>query len=103
VLVGDLENRIASDSAEGGHVEDGPDAGSPAPDGAGSPHLAGVPVEGRYADKGGDLPAVELAQLRHLGDERSSQYGADAGDGAEQFIVCAPGGALADQAVEVIR
>ena len=46
------------------HVEGAPHSGAPAPDGAFAPQGATVPFEGSRAHQGGDLAAVQRAQLR---------------------------------------
>src|ERR1700688_4221756 len=47
-----------------------------AADGAPSPELAAVAIEGSDADQGGDLLAVQLAQLRNVGQQAGAHLGA---------------------------
>ena len=64
------------------HVKDAPYSGATAPDGAFAPQSAAVPVLGSHAHQGGDLPAVQRAQLRQVGQQSEGDLFSHAGNGA---------------------
>ena len=72
------EDRVVSACGQRGHVEHAADRGTPAPDRTFAAEAAAVPVEGRHPHQGGDLLAVDLAQLGQLGEERGSGHRPDA-------------------------
>ena len=49
------------------HVEGRSHLGASTPDSALAPQRAAVPIEGSHSHQGGDLPAVQGAQLRQVG------------------------------------
>ena len=86
-LVEGAQAGVGPTGGEGGHVEGGADGGAPTPDRAAAAPGAAVPIEGRDADEGGDLVAVERAQFGQLGEQGVAGDRADAGDALQ------PGGA----------
>jgi hypothetical protein len=62
---------------------------------------AGTAVERRDADEGGELSAVEAAEVRKFGDEGSGGHRSDAGNGREQVFRFAPRGGGANNGVDV--
>jgi hypothetical protein len=62
---------------------------------------AGIAVEGRDADEGGELSAAEAAEFGQFGDQGSRGHRADAGNGSEQVFPFAPGGRGANIGVDV--
>ncbi len=62
---------------------------------------AGIAVERRYADEGGEPAAVKLAEFRQLGDEGPGGHGSNSGHGSEQCLGLAPGGRGAHARVNV--
>ena len=79
-LVGGPDDRVVANGRESGHVQDVADGRSSASDHPMAAPGAGIAVEGRDADEGGELPAVEAAELRQLGDKGSRGHRADAGN-----------------------
>src|SRR5437762_14050383 len=72
-LVECLDERIAAAGGKCSHVQRAANRSAAAADGPFAAKRAGVAVERRQADEGGDLLAIELAQFRQLGDERRSE------------------------------
>ena len=76
------------------HVQGGADPGASTPDGAFAPQGAAVPVEGSHLYQGGDLPAVQRAQLRQIGQESERELLSHAGNGAQEVILLSPYGTM---------
>ena len=57
---------------------------------------AAVPVEGSHSHEGGDLPAVQRAQLRQIGQESHRETFPDSGNTAQQVVLLSPNGTLAE-------
>ena len=89
------------------HVQGGADPGASTPDGAFAPQGAAVPVEGSHPYQGGDLPAVQRAQLRQIGQESERELLSHAGNGAQEVILLSPYGTLTkslpQSLVQVVR
>ena len=73
-----LDQRVASQRGDGGHVQNAANARPTAANGAFALETSGVSVERGDADQGGQLAMVDLAQFRQLGDERGGEHLADA-------------------------
>ena len=84
-------------SLQRSHVQGGSDPGAAAPDGAFAPQGATIPVEGGHAHQGGDLPTIQRAQLRQVGQQREGELLPHAGNGAQEVILLSPQGALAQR------
>jgi hypothetical protein len=84
--VEDVESRIVPASAQSCHVEHVTDWHSAAVDAAMSFELATVEVVRRKSDKGSDLLAAHLAELRQQCDEGEGERGADALHRGQEFI-----------------
>ena len=80
-----LDDRVAASGCQSGHVEDGADGFAAAADGAFASVLAAVAIEGRQAHEGGDLLAVELAQLGNVGDEGGGRDSAQSWNGLDEL------------------
>ena len=78
------DSRVVAAGYQRSHVEDGPHPGASAPDGAFAPQGATVPVVGGHAHKGGNLPAIQRAQLWQIGQQSEGDLLSDTGNGAEQ-------------------
>ncbi len=85
----------------GADEERGADLGSSTADEALALPLAGLPGPRSKPDQGGDLAAVEGAQLRQLGKERAGDGLADARNGGEEVLLLAPSGRAAHGVVDV--
>ena len=81
-----FEGWVVSAGAERGHVKDVADRHSTAVDAAMSSEFSAVEVIGCEPDKGGNLLAAHLAELRQQGDERECQYRANARHRDQQSI-----------------
>ena len=86
------DDGVAAGGVEGGHVEGAADASPPAADPSGFGGMSAVLVDGRDADEGGDLLAVDLAEFGELGDERDGRDGSDSGDAGQEVVELAPVG-----------
>ncbi len=62
---------------QGRHVEHAANRGAPAPDRTFAAEAAAVTVKGSPPDQCGDLLAIDLTQLRQLGQERGGRDGSD--------------------------
>ena len=71
-LVEVADDGIVTGRGQGPHVENTPNPGASAPDGASASQGAAVPVEGRHAHQGRDLPSVQSAQLGEVGQQGES-------------------------------
>ena len=78
------------------HVQGGTDPGASTPDGAFASESAAVPVEGSHSHQGGDLPAVQRAQLRQIGQEGEGELFSNAWDGAQEVVLLSPHGTLTE-------
>ncbi len=86
---------VADDGIETGrgqrsHVENTPNPGASAPDGASAAQGTAVPVEGRHAHQGRDLPSVQSAQLGQVGQQSERELLPYAGNGAQQVVLLTP-------------
>jgi hypothetical protein len=81
---------------EGGDIQHRSDDGPPATDGAPADALAAVARDRCQAGEGGDAPAVQLAELGQLGDERHSNDGSDTWNRLEPTICLCRFGILCD-------
>jgi hypothetical protein len=84
------DSGIAAACGKGGHVEDGADIASSAPDGALAAELSGIVVEGSQAREGGDFLAAEASEFGELGQEGGGEDGSDAGGAGEELGFVAP-------------
>ena len=84
------------------HVQGGSDPGASTPDGAFAPQRAAVPVEGSHTHQGGDLPAVQRAQLRQVGQEGEGELFSHAGDGAQEVILLPSYGTLTESLTQAL-
>ena len=87
---------VAAGRGQRPHVEGGPHTGPSAPDGAFAPQSPAVPVEGSHAYQCGDLPAVQRAQLRQVGQQSEGELLPHAGDGAQEVVLLPPHGTAAE-------
>jgi hypothetical protein len=81
-----FKSGIVSACAQGCHVENITHGHATPIDTAVSLKLSAVKVVGRETDQGGDLLAIDLAELRQGGEERKGEGRADARHGDEQPI-----------------
>src|SRR5215471_7244290 len=95
-----LEHRVVLDGDKAGHVERGSDLDAAALDLALAAVSAAVPVHRGDAGQGGDLVAIDPAELGQFGDQSTSDDIADAGYAFEQILFGAPEGADFDQPVD---
>ena len=70
-----LDDGVEAAGYQRSHVQGGTDPGASTPDGAFASESAAVPVEGSHSHQGGDLPAVQRAQLRLVGQEGLQRLG----------------------------
>ena len=68
------DSGIAADSRHRRHVQHSPDLGTPAPDATAAAQAATITVEGRQANQGGDLLAIESSQLGQRCEQRARQH-----------------------------
>ena len=68
-LIEVADDGIVTGRGQGPHVENTPNPGASAPDGASASQGTAVPVEGRHAHQGRDLPSVQSAQLGQVGQQ----------------------------------
>ncbi len=78
-----LDDGISSDGRERCHVESATHLPASAEDGALTTRLAGIAIEGRHADERAHLPARQLAQLGHFGDQSGDGGWADTAHAGE--------------------
>jgi hypothetical protein len=86
----DSDSWIAADSRHRCHVQHSPDLGTPAPDAAAAAQAATVAVEGRQANQGGDLLAIESSQLGQRCQQDARQHLPDPGNRAQQLGALTP-------------
>jgi hypothetical protein len=82
-----LECGIVLDGDEASHVERRPDLDATALDFTLAAISAAVVVDWGDADQGGDLEAIDLAELWQLGDQGAGDDTADAGHAFEQILL----------------
>ena len=75
---------------QSGHIQHGADLRPATGNSALSPVLAAVLIERRYADQAGDLLAVQVTQLWHLGQHRHGQDLTDAFDPSQKLVFRQP-------------
>ena len=80
-----VEDWVAADGVEGGHVEGVANGFSASSNGFGFRRFSAVPIDGRDAYQGGDFPAVELPEFGEFGDQGGGGSGTDSGDTGEDF------------------
>ena len=85
-LVEAADDGVAATGYQRSHVQGSSNSGAPTPDGAFAPQGATVPVEGSHTDQGGDLPAVQGAQLRQVGQEGERDLLSNTRDGAQEVV-----------------
>ena len=71
---------------ESSHVERSTDVEAPTLDAPSASSVTGVVGDRRHADQGGNLAAIEFAELGQLGDERGAGDGANALGRAQQHV-----------------
>src|SRR6516225_3310855 len=91
------ERRVVLDGDEAGHIERRPDFDAAPLDLALAAISAAVPVDRRDAGQGGDLVAVDPAEL---GNQGAGDDIANAGNALQQILLSAPDGAGFDQCVD---
>ena len=87
-----LAAEVVADGGQRRHVQGGADAGTAAHDHAPAAEAAAVAVDRRDPDQGGDLAAIEAAELGRLGDQGAGGGLADARHRGEQVLGGAPAG-----------
>ena len=87
------DDGIVATGHQSSHVQDCADPGASAPNGTSASQCATVPVEGSLSHQGGDLPAVQGAQFRQVGQEGERELLSNAGDGAQEVVLLTPYGA----------
>src|SRR5216684_2305625 len=95
-----LERRVVLDGDQASHVERRSDLDTAALDLALAAVSAAVPVHRSHAGEGGDLVAVDPAELRQLSDQGAGDDVADARHAVQQILLDAPDGAGFDQLVD---
>src|SRR5579863_4658219 len=80
------DHRIKTQRRYAGHVKCAPHDGAPALHAPLALMLAAVAIERCDAGEGGDLAAVERAELGHEGDQCGRGTGADTGHRAQQIL-----------------
>ena len=90
------DDGVVAASYQRSHVQGSTDPGAPSPDRPFAPQCAAVPVEGSHAHQGGDLPAVQGAQLRQVGQKGEGDLLSNAGDGAQEVVLLPPYGTLTE-------
>ncbi len=88
------DHGIGPGGGERGHVQSLPHRGPTAPDGALSPEVAAVAVEGRDPDQGRQGAVGQLAQFGQFRQQDAGHHAADAGDAPEElglFLPCGMG------------
>ena len=78
------------------HVQGGADPCASTPDGAFATQRTAVPVEGSYAYQSGDLPTVQRAQLRQVGQEGERELLSHTGGGAQEVVLLSPNGTMTE-------
>src|SRR5229473_6604064 len=89
-----LERRVVLDGDQASHVERRSDLDTAALDLALAAVSAAVPVHRSHASEGGDLVAVDPAELGQLGDQGAGDDVADARHALQQILLGAPDGAV---------
>src|SRR5262245_32149467 len=64
--------------------------------------LATVPIEGRHADQGRDLLAIEFAEFRKFGDDGGTGGRTDPGNGLQDLVFATPVVVIADEALDLV-
>ena len=82
-LVERAEHRVEARTRLGGVVVRGADGCASAANTPRSTDLPAVAREGRDADQGGDLPPVEVSELRKIGEQRAGNAGSHGGNGLQ--------------------
>jgi len=82
-----LERRVVPDRDQAGHVERRPDFAAAASDPAFATVSAAIPADWRDTGQGGDLVAIDLAELGQLGDQGAGNDIADAGHPLQDQLV----------------
>ena len=101
-MVESTDDRIMAGSYQGSHVESRPYHGSPAPNRALASQVATVPVKRGDAYQSSDLPAVQIAQLREIGQKGGREDGAYPGYALQQIVLLPPDGAFPNTGGQVI-
>ncbi len=97
-----LNHRIAAAGGQGPHIEHRPDRRAPARHRAATPLGPAVPVERGHPDQGGDLLAIQGAQLRETGEQGPREHRAHPGRALQQLLLRAPDRTLPDRAAELV-
>ena len=86
------DHRVVPGGGQGGHVQGSAYLGTASPHSTLASELATVGVERCDADKGRDLPAFQVAQLREFGQEHAGQDRTHTRHALHQGILLLPGG-----------
>ena len=86
------DHRVVPGGGQSGHVQGRAHLCTASPHSALASELATVAVERGHAHEGGDLAAVQLAQLGQFGQEHAGQDRTDTGHALQQGILLLPGG-----------
>ena len=95
------DHGIAPASSQSGHVKSSAHMGSTAPNGAASPQQAATPVQWCHTNKRSNLFAIQVPQLRQLGQHGATNDRPDAGHTLEQIFLLTPDRALTDGLVKI--
>jgi len=93
---------IVADSRPRRPVQHPPDPGTPAPDATAAGQAATVTVEGRQANQGGDLLAIESSQLGQRCQQATRQHLPDTGNRAQQLVALTPERSVTDHCAEFL-
>jgi hypothetical protein len=89
--------RVATSS----HVEDRPDRRPATPYHPLAAKRTTVTSQGRDPDQGGDLLAIQMAELRDVGEQGAAHHRPYARHTAEEILFGAPDGTARDRVIEV--
>ena len=95
-LIEVADDGVEATSCQRPHVQDCAYPGASAPDGPLASQGAAVPVEGSHSHQGGDLPAVQRAKLRQVGQKSEGKLLSHAGDGPQKVVILTPYGTLTE-------
>ena len=96
------DDGVAAAAHQRSHVQGSANPGASAPDGPLDSQGAAVPVEGSHSHQGGDLPAVQCAQLRQVSQKSEGKPLSHAGDGPQKVVLLTPYGTLAESLPQVL-
>ena len=96
------DDRIATGRDERPHVEHGPHRCPPTPHDPLASERATVAGEGCDTDQGSDLFAVQVSELRHVGDQRATHHRPHARHTAKEILFGAPDRTARNRVVEVV-